>query len=94
MSLVLPQPLQLPEASGYGLGRSLLTAGLVMGAVPAAETAAANSSLNTLMRSIGTSVAMRSIGTSVAGAGSPRGPAPFRRTCRATRVAACGGVEN
>ncbi|MGZ3097433.1 MFS transporter [Streptomyces sp. H72] len=130
MSLVLPQLLQLPEATGYGLGRSLLTAGLVMapsglvmmafapvsakiskargpkvtlmigtvivaagyglgivlmaevwhlvlfscvisagigftygsmpalimGAVPAAETAAANS-LNTLMRSIGTSVA-------------------------------------
>ncbi|MDT0609341.1 MFS transporter [Streptomyces lancefieldiae] len=130
MSLVLPQLLQLPEATGFGLGRSLLTAGLVMapsglvmmafapvsasvskargpkvtlmigalivaagyglnivlmsevwhlvlvscvigagigftygampalimGAVPAAETAAANS-LNTLMRSIGTSVA-------------------------------------
>lgn len=62
MFLVLPQPLQLPEASDCGLGRSLLTAGLVMGAVPAAETAAANSSLNTLMRSIG---------TSAAGAGSP-----------------------
>ena len=130
MSLVLPQLLQLPEATGYGLGRSLLTAGLVMapsglvmmafapvsakvskargpkvtlmigalivaagyglnialmsevwhlvlvscvigagigftygsmpalimGAVPPSETAAANS-LNTLMRSIGTSVA-------------------------------------
>ncbi|MDQ1042794.1 MFS transporter [Streptomyces sp. V4I2] len=130
MSLVLPQLLQLPERTGYGLGRSLLTAGLVMapsglvmmatapvsaavskakgpkitlmigavivacgyglnivlmsevwhlvmvscvigagigftygsmpalimGAVPASETAAANS-LNTLMRSIGTSVA-------------------------------------
>ncbi|KOU54882.1 MFS transporter [Streptomyces sp. MMG1533] len=130
MSLVLPQLLQLPEQTGYGLGRSLLTAGLVMapsglvmmatapvsaavskakgpkvtlmigavivacgyglnialmsevwhlvlvscvigagigftygsmpalimGAVPASETAAANS-LNTLMRSIGTSVA-------------------------------------
>ncbi|MFE0823053.1 MFS transporter, partial [Streptomyces sp. NPDC058847] len=130
MSLVLPQLLQLPEATGYGLGRSLLTAGLVMapsglvmmafapvsakvskakgpkvtlmtgavivaagyglnivlmaevwqlvlascvigagigftygampalimGAVPASETAAANS-LNTLMRSIGTSLA-------------------------------------
>ncbi|WP_225630558.1 MFS transporter [Streptomyces solaniscabiei] len=130
MSLVLPQLLQLPAATGYGLGRSLLTAGLVMapsglvmmafapvsakvsrargpkvtlmigalivaagyglnialmsevwhlvlvscvigagigftygampalimGAVPASETAAANS-LNTLMRSIGTSVA-------------------------------------
>ncbi|MFE1960277.1 MFS transporter [Streptomyces sp. NPDC059479] len=130
MSLVLPQLLQLPEATGYGLGRSMLTVGLVlapqglvmmamaplsaaisrtkgpkttlmvgavivavgyslnivlmsevwhlilvscvigagvgfaygampaliMGAVPASETAAANS-LNTLMRSIGTSVA-------------------------------------
>ncbi|MER5216303.1 MFS transporter [Streptomyces sp. NPDC002838] len=130
MSLVLPQLLQLPTRTGYGLGRSLLTAGLVMapsglvmmatapvsaavskakgpkvtlmigalivacgyglnitlmsevwhlvmvscvigagigftygsmpalimGAVPASETAAANS-LNTLMRSIGTSVA-------------------------------------
>ncbi|MDH6629701.1 EmrB/QacA subfamily drug resistance transporter [Streptomyces sp. LBL] len=130
MSLVLPQLLQLPERTGYGLGKSLLTAGLVMapsglvmmatapvsaavskargpkvtlmigavivacgyglnivlmsevwhlvmvscvigagigftygsmpalimGAVPASETAAANS-LNTLMRSIGTSVA-------------------------------------
>jgi MFS family permease len=30
MSLVLPQLLQLPETTGYGLGRSLLTAGLVM----------------------------------------------------------------
>ncbi|WP_460061893.1 MFS transporter [Streptomyces sp. YKOK-I1] len=30
MSLVLPRLLQLPEATGYGLGRSLLTAGLVM----------------------------------------------------------------
>ncbi|WP_340384230.1 MFS transporter [Streptomyces sp. SS7] len=30
MSLVLPQLIQLPEATGYGLGRSLLTAGLVM----------------------------------------------------------------
>jgi EmrB/QacA subfamily drug resistance transporter len=130
MSLVLPQLLQLPARTGYGLGRSLQTAGLVMapsglvmmatapisaavskakgpkvtlmigalivacgyglnivlmsevwhlvmvscvigagigftygsmpalimGAVPASETAAANS-LNTLMRSIGTSVA-------------------------------------
>ncbi|MER6273202.1 MFS transporter [Streptomyces sp900105755] len=130
MSLVLPQLLQLPAQTGYGLGRSMLTVGLVMapqglvmmafaplsaavtkargpkvtlmsgavivaagyglnivlmsevwhlvlvsciigagvgfaygampalimGAVPASETAAANS-LNTLMRSIGTSVA-------------------------------------
>ncbi|OQR62048.1 MFS transporter [Streptomyces maremycinicus] len=30
MSLVLPQLLRLPEATGYGLGRSLLVAGLVM----------------------------------------------------------------
>ncbi|MFD5320279.1 MFS transporter [Streptomyces sp. NPDC127098] len=130
MSLVLPRLIQLPEETGYGLGRSMLTVGLVMapqglvmmamaplsaaiskargpkvtlmvgavivaagyglnillmseiwhlvlascvigagvgfaygampalimGAVPASETAAANS-LNTLMRSIGTSVA-------------------------------------
>ncbi|MQY36338.1 Multidrug resistance protein 3 [Streptomyces sp. RB17] len=130
MSLVLPQLLQLPTQTGYGLGRSMLTVGvvmapqglvmmamapvsamitksrgpkitlmlgalivaagyglnivmmsqvwqlilvscvigagvgfaygampaLIMGAVPASETAAANS-LNTLMRSIGTSVA-------------------------------------
>ncbi|MGW1624629.1 MFS transporter [Streptomyces sp. NPDC002172] len=130
MSLVIPQLLQLPTQTGYGLGRSMLTVGLVMapqglvmmafaplsaaitkargpkvtlmigavivaagyglnivlmsevwhlilvscvigagvgfaygampalimGAVPASETAAANS-LNTLMRSIGTSVA-------------------------------------
>ncbi|MGW5624802.1 MFS transporter [Streptomyces olivaceus] len=139
MSLVLPQLLQLPEATGYGLGRSLLTAGLVMapsglvmmafapvsakvsktrgpkvtlmigalivaagyglnivlmsevwhlalvscvigagigftygampalimGAVPASETAAANS-LNTLMRSIGTSVASAMAGVILA----------------------------
>ncbi|WEO93868.1 MFS transporter [Streptomyces sp. FXJ1.172] len=30
MSLVLPQLLQLPKATGYGLGKSLLDAGLVM----------------------------------------------------------------
>ncbi|WP_458247480.1 MFS transporter [Streptomyces sp. MAI_2237] len=30
MSLVLPQLLQLPSQTGYGLGKSLLTAGLVM----------------------------------------------------------------
>ncbi|MFD5566801.1 MFS transporter [Streptomyces cadmiisoli] len=30
MSLVIPQILQLPEATGYGLGRSMLAAGLVM----------------------------------------------------------------
>jgi MFS family permease len=31
MSLVLPTLLQLPKATGYGLGQSMLTAGLVMG---------------------------------------------------------------
>ncbi|WP_111602521.1 MFS transporter [Streptomyces sp. Amel2xB2] len=31
MSLVLPQVLQLPEATGYGLGASMVTVGLVMG---------------------------------------------------------------
>ncbi|BCL22369.1 hypothetical protein GCM10017668_42120 [Streptomyces tuirus] len=30
MSLVIPQLLQLPEATGYGLGKSLLVAGLTM----------------------------------------------------------------
>ncbi len=30
MSLVLPQVLQLPQATGYGLGRSMLTVGLVL----------------------------------------------------------------
>lgn len=30
MSLVLPRLLRLPEATGYGLGRSLLAVGLVM----------------------------------------------------------------
>ncbi|WAX79386.1 hypothetical protein [Streptomyces sp. KMM 9044] len=30
VSLVIPQLLQLPEQTGYGLGKSLLTAGLVM----------------------------------------------------------------
>ncbi len=30
MSLVLPQLLQLPEATGYGLGQSLLVSGLVL----------------------------------------------------------------
>lgn len=30
MSLVLPQVMQLPEATGYGLGTSMLTVGLVM----------------------------------------------------------------
>ncbi|MCW2871652.1 MAG: major facilitator superfamily 1 [Streptomyces oryziradicis] len=31
MSLVLPQLLELPKATGYGLGQSMLAAGLVMG---------------------------------------------------------------
>jgi EmrB/QacA subfamily drug resistance transporter len=139
MSLVLPQLLQLPTQTGYGLGRSMLTVGLVMapqglvmmamapvsamitkargpkttlmlgalivaagyglnivmmsevwqlvlvscvigagvgfaygampalimGAVPPSETAAANS-LNTLMRSIGTSVASAAAGVILA----------------------------
>lgn len=30
MSLVLPQILQLPAATGYGLGQSMLTTGLVL----------------------------------------------------------------
>ncbi|GAA1310152.1 MFS transporter [Saccharothrix xinjiangensis] len=145
MSIVLPQLLQLPAATGYGLGRSLLVVGLVlapsglvmmamapvsarlsrargpkatlvtgalvvaagyaldialmtelwhlvlassvigagiglaygampgliMAAVPVSETAAANS-LNTLMRSIGTSVS-----SAVAGAVLARSTTPF-----------------
>ncbi|MBI0383590.1 MFS transporter, partial [Streptomyces albiflaviniger] len=31
MSLVLPQLLQMPEATGYGLGQSMMTAGLCLG---------------------------------------------------------------
>ncbi|MDT8912363.1 MFS transporter [Amycolatopsis sp. PS_44_ISF1] len=151
MSLVLPQLLQLPAASGYGLGQSLLVVGLVMapnglvmmavapssarisaargpkvtlmlgalvvalgyglglfmmatvwqlvlvscvigagiglaygampalvmGAVPISETAAANS-LNTLMRSIGTSVSSAVTGVVLAqmviGAGTAKFP--------------------
>ncbi|MET8998551.1 MFS transporter [Amycolatopsis sp. NPDC004169] len=148
MSLVLPQLLQLPAATGYGLGRSMLTVGLVMapsglvmmalapvsarisatrgpkttlmlgavvvaagyalgivlmsatwqlvlvssiigagiglaygampalvmGAVPVSETAAANS-LNTLMRSIGTSVSSATAGLVLARLTIPFGPA-------------------
>ncbi|MFH9010700.1 MFS transporter [Streptomyces sp. NPDC017943] len=148
MSLVIPQLLQLPEATGYGLGRSLLVAGLtmapsglvmmvtapvsaalskakgpkstlmvgalivaagyglnivlmselwhfvlvtcvigagigftygampalIMGAVPASETGAANS-LNTLMRSIGTSTASAVAGVILAQLTTPFGPA-------------------
>ncbi|GAA3780362.1 MFS transporter [Streptomyces chiangmaiensis] len=148
MSLVLPQLLQLPAATGYGLGKSLLTAGLVMapsglvmmatapvsaavsrargpkvtlmigalivaagyginivlmdqvwhfvlvscvigcgigftygampalimGAVPASETGAANS-LNTLMRSIGTSTASAVAGVILANMTTTLGPA-------------------
>ncbi|MGW4238348.1 MFS transporter [Streptomyces sp. NPDC004749] len=147
MSLVLPQLLQLPEATGYGLGQSLLAAGLVMapsglvmlaiapvsaalskakgpkitlmtgalivaagyglnivlmdqvwqlvlvscvigcgigftygampalimGAVPRSETGAANS-LNTLMRSIGTSVASALAGVILAQMTTALGP--------------------
>ncbi|MEV7784983.1 MFS transporter [Streptomyces sp. NPDC088106] len=146
MSLVIPQVLQLPEETGYGLGQSLLAAGLVMapsglvmmalapvsalvsrargpkvtlmigalivaagyglnvvlmaevwhfvlascvigagigfcygamptlimGAVPASETGAANS-LNTLMRSIGTSVASAVAGVVLAQMTTPFG---------------------
>ncbi|MEE1667861.1 MFS transporter [Streptomyces sp. NPDC003631] len=148
MSLVLPQLLQLPAATGYGLGKSLLTAGLVMapsglvmmatapvsaavsrargpkvtlmigalivaagyginivlmdqvwhlvlvscvigcgigftygampalimGAVPASETGSANS-LNTLMRSIGTSTASAVAGVILANMTTTLGPA-------------------
>jgi MFS family permease len=148
MSLVIPQLLQLPEATGYGLGRSLLVAGLtmapsglvmmaaapfsaalskargpkitlmagalvvaagyglnivlmselwhfvlvtcvigagigftygampalIMSAVPASETGAANS-LNTLMRSIGTSTASAVAGVILAQMTTPFGPA-------------------
>ncbi len=147
MSLVLPQLLQLPTQTGYGLGKSMLTVGLVMapqglvmmafapvsaaitkskgpkitlmigavvvaagyglnivlmsevwhlilvscvigagvgfaygampalimGAVPASETAAANS-LNTLMRSIGTSVASAVAGVVLAQMTTAFGP--------------------
>ncbi|MEV6824179.1 MFS transporter [Amycolatopsis sp. NPDC051102] len=148
MSLVLPQLLQLPAATGYGLGRSMLVVGLVMapsglvmmalapvsaritrtrgpkttlmlgavvvaagyalgvvlmsatwhlvliscvigagiglaygampalvmGAVPVSETAAANS-LNTLMRSIGTSVSSATAGLVLARLTVSFGPA-------------------
>ncbi|SED03755.1 Major Facilitator Superfamily protein [Amycolatopsis tolypomycina] len=148
MSLVLPQLLQLPTATGYGLGRSMLAVGLVMapsglvmmalapvsarvsrtrgpkttlmlgavvvaagyalgivlmsatwhlvlvssiigagiglaygampalvmGAVPVSETAAANS-LNTLMRSIGTSVSSATAGLILARLTISFGPA-------------------
>lgn len=147
MSLVIPQLLQLPEATGYGLGKSLLVAGLtmapsglvmmatapfsaalskskgpkitlmvgalvvaagyglnivlmselwhfvlvtcvigagigftygampalIMSAVPASETGAANS-LNTLMRSIGTSTASAVAGVILAQMTTPFGP--------------------
>ncbi|WP_439379584.1 MFS transporter [Amycolatopsis lexingtonensis] len=148
MSLVLPQLLQLPAATGYGLGKSMLVVGLVMapsglvmmalapvsarisrtrgpkttlmlgavvvaagyalgiglmsatwqlvvvssiigagiglaygampalvmGAVPVSETAAANS-LNTLMRSIGTSVSSATAGLVLARLTTSFGPA-------------------
>jgi MFS family permease len=147
MALVLPQLLQLPEATGYGLGQSMLAVGLVMapnglvmmataplsarisrtrgpkvtlmagavvvaagyglsivlmsalwqlvlvssvigagvglaygampalvmGAVPVSETAAANS-LNTLMRSIGTSVSSAVAGVTLAQMTTTFGP--------------------
>lgn len=151
MSLVIPQLLQLPEATGYGLGKSLLVAGLtmapsglvmmatapvsaalsrargpkitlmvgalivaagyglnivlmselwhfvlvtcvigagigftygsmpalIMGAVPASETGAANS-LNTLMRSIGTSTASAVAGVILAQMTTDFGRSPCR----------------
>ncbi|MEU9333893.1 MFS transporter [Streptomyces sp. NPDC048290] len=150
MSLVIPQLLQLPSETGYGLGQSMLSAGLVMapsglvmmaiapvsaavsrakgprttlmigalivaagyglnialmsevwhfvlvscvigagigfaygsmpalimGAVPASETAAANS-FNTLMRSIGTSVASAVAGVILAQLTTTLGPVTF-----------------
>jgi MFS family permease len=150
MSLVLPQLLQLPAATGYGLGKSMLAVGLVMapsglvmmalapvsarisatrgpkttlmlgavvvaagyalgivlmsatwhlvlissiigagiglaygampalvmGAVPVSETAAANS-LNTLMRSIGTSVSSATAGLILARLTISSGPATW-----------------
>lgn len=82
MSLVLPQILQLPAATGYGLGQSMLTTGLayvampalIMAAVPTSETAAANS-LNTLMRAIGTSVSSAVAGVILAHLTISFGPA-------------------
>ncbi|MEV0980061.1 MFS transporter [Streptomyces sp. NPDC049915] len=167
MSLVLPQLLQLPEATGYGLGRSMLDAGLVlaptglvmmamapvsaaisrakgpkatlmlgavivaagyglniwlmsavwqlvlvscvigagvgfaygampaliMGAVEPSETAAANS-LNTLMRSIGTSVASAIAGVILAHLTTNLGPValPSENGFKVVMATGCGAA--
>ncbi|MEV0400198.1 MFS transporter [Actinoallomurus sp. NPDC050550] len=167
MSLVLPQLLQLPKATGYGLGRSMLAAGLVMaptglvmmaaapfsarisaargpkvtlmagavvvaagygmgialmsaiwqlvlvscvigagiglaygampalimGAVPVSETAAANS-LNTLMRSIGTSMCSAVAGVVLAHMTITLGPAtvPSQNAFRVVMVISAAGA--
>ncbi|MFF9814757.1 MFS transporter [Streptomyces sp. NPDC014006] len=167
MSLVLPQLLQLPEATGYGLGRSMLDAGLVlaptglvmmamaplsaaisrakgpkvtlmlgavivaagyglniwlmsavwqlvlvscvigagvgfaygampaliMGAVEPSETAAANS-LNTLMRSIGTSVASAIAGVILARLTTHLGPValPSENGFKVVMATGCGAA--
>lgn len=165
MSIVLPQLLQLPQATGYGLGQSMVAAGLclapaglvmivisplsarisashgpktslmlgvtvvaagyamglfmmdtvwevvlvsavigsgialayaampalIMGAVPLSETAAANG-LNTLMRSIGTSVSSAVIGVVLAHMTQPLGgvPLPSLSGFRVAFAIACG----
>ncbi|WP_433187094.1 MFS transporter [Actinoallomurus sp. CA-150999] len=167
MSLVLPQLLQLPKATGYGLGRSMLAAGLVMaptglvmmaaapfsarisaargpkvtlmagavvvaagygvgivlmsaiwqlvlvscvigagiglaygampalimGAVPVSETAAANS-LNTLMRSIGTSMCSAVAGVVLSHMTITLGPAtvPSQNAFRVVMVISAAGA--
>ncbi|MCM2420465.1 MFS transporter [Streptomyces sp. RKAG293] len=165
MSIVLPQLLQLPKATGYGLGQSMVAAGLclapaglvmivisplsarisaargpktslmlgvavvaagyamglflmdtvwevilvsavigtgialayaampalIMGAVPLSETAAANG-LNTLMRSIGTSVSSAVVGVVLAHMTQPFGgvPLPTLNGFRVAFAIACG----
>ncbi|MDJ0340260.1 MULTISPECIES: MFS transporter [unclassified Streptomyces] len=165
MSIVLPQLLQLPKATGYGLGQSMIAAGLclapgglvmivvsplsarisaargpktslmlgvtvvaagyamglammnsvwevvlvsavigtgialayaampalIMGAVPLSETAAANG-LNTLMRSIGTSVSSAVVGVVLAHMTQPFGgvPLPSLNGFRVAFAIACG----
>ncbi|GAA1459829.1 MFS transporter [Williamsia maris] len=165
MSLVFPQMLQLPESTGYGLGKSLLVVGLVMapsgfvmmlvspisakisasmgprvtlmagaivvagayvlaaftlthlwefilvsiligagiglaygampalimGAVPATETAAANS-LNTLMRSVGTSFASAIAGVVLAGMTLSNGVTPSKNAFTVILLIAAGGA--
>ncbi|MGU3292703.1 MFS transporter [Williamsia sp. M5A3_1d] len=165
MSLVFPQMLQLPESTGYGLGKSLLVVGLVMapsgfvmmlvspisarisasmgprvtlmagavvvagayilaaltltslwefvlvsiligagiglaygampalimGAVPATETAAANS-LNTLMRSVGTSFASAIAGVVLAGMTLSDGLTPSENAFKVVLLIAAAGA--